>query len=88
MAEAEQGARDERGEWQPEVLPVPGELFHWPPRPVGIARYLFAPGAAAHRAPAGGVDRAPLASERGAHRPRLRRSAPAALHGARPGHEV
>jgi len=43
MAEAEQGARDERGEWQPEVLPVPGELFHWPPRPVGIARYLFAP---------------------------------------------
>ena len=43
MAEAEWGTRDARGEWQPRDLPVPGELFHYPPRPLRIVRYLFAP---------------------------------------------
>jgi sterol desaturase/sphingolipid hydroxylase (fatty acid hydroxylase superfamily) len=43
MAEADWGTRDTRGEWRPEVLPKPGVLFDWPPRPAAIARYLFAP---------------------------------------------
>lgn len=37
------GERDARGEWQPEVLPEPSPLFQWPPRPVAVLKYLFAP---------------------------------------------
>jgi sterol desaturase/sphingolipid hydroxylase (fatty acid hydroxylase superfamily) len=43
MAETEWGRRDAHGQWQPDELPRPGPLFQWPPSPMGILRYLFAP---------------------------------------------
>ena len=42
MTEMNWGIRDKRGEWTPEVLPVPAPLFSWPLQPVKILKYLFA----------------------------------------------
>ena len=43
MADETWGKRDERGEWQPELLPQPSPIFQWPWRPIKILKYLFAP---------------------------------------------
>ena len=43
MADLSWGDRDSRGEWQPKVLPEPSPIFRWPPRPLEIVKYLFAP---------------------------------------------
>jgi len=43
MADITWGIRDKRGEWTPDVLPVPGVLFSRPVRPVKALKYLFAP---------------------------------------------
>ena len=41
MAEADLGARDARGEWQPaEVIQTPA-VFVWPPRPKAFLKWLF-----------------------------------------------
>ena len=42
MAEKDWGRRDSRGEWQPDVLPVPSPLFSLPWKPLEILKYLFA----------------------------------------------
>lgn len=41
MPESSWGARDARGEWQPDALPQPSPLFQWPWRPVKVFKYLF-----------------------------------------------
>ena len=44
MDEVAWGARDARGEWKPEQLPVPSPIFSRPWKPLAILKYLFAPG--------------------------------------------
>ena len=41
MAEADLGARDARGEWQPAELIETPAVFVWPPRPKAFLKWLF-----------------------------------------------
>ena len=43
MADTEWGKRDSRGEWTPEMLPVPSPIFKVPWNIRSITKYLFAP---------------------------------------------
>jgi len=41
MSEAAAGARDSRGEWQPEERPATVPLWAWPPRPLETLKWFF-----------------------------------------------
>jgi sterol desaturase/sphingolipid hydroxylase (fatty acid hydroxylase superfamily) len=41
MSEAVAGTREFRGEWEPAKRPAPAPLWAWPPRPLGVLRWIF-----------------------------------------------
>ncbi len=41
MSEAAVGQRDRRGYWKPAELLEPPPVYAWPPKPVGVAKWLF-----------------------------------------------